>query len=56
VPQGLAALAPVLERNMTLRQGADIATLSEAVAAMVAAIGGASSEALLAGEFAFDPA
>ena len=56
VPQGPAALAPVLERNMTLRHGADIATLSEAVAAMVAAIGGASSEALLAGEFAIDPA
>lgn len=56
IPQGQAALATVLERNVTMRPGTDMASLAEAVAAMLAAVAAAEAPALLAGEIAFEPA
>jgi cytochrome b pre-mRNA-processing protein 3 len=56
MPQGAAALIPVLERNVTLRDGADLAPLADAMARLVEAVGEISADALLAGQFAFDPA
>jgi len=56
MPQGAAALAPVLERNLTVRPGAELDPIADALAALVEAIGGASSESLLAGEITFEPA
>lgn len=56
MPQGAAALVPVLERNLTVRPGADLGPLADALVALVEAIGGLSAESLLAGEIAFEPA
>ncbi len=56
VPQGSAALAPVLERNVTVQPGTDLGPLADGVAGLVAAISKTSTEALLAGHFTFDPA
>ena len=56
LPQGAAALMPVLERNVTVRPGAELAPHADAVTALIAAIGGTPTDALLAGQFAFDPA
>jgi cytochrome b pre-mRNA-processing protein 3 len=56
MPQGAAALIPVLERNVTLRDGADLAPFADAMARLVEAVGETSADALLAGQFAFDPA
>lgn len=56
VPQGASAMVPVLERNLTVQPGAELAPLAQAVVALVAAIDAAPTQALLAGQFAFDPA
>lgn len=56
LPHGAAALVPVLERNLTVQPGADLAALAETVAALSAKIGGASTGDLLSGQLAFDPA
>jgi cytochrome b pre-mRNA-processing protein 3 len=45
-----AALVPVLERNMTLVDGADTRALAEAVLALARRIDATGAEALLAGE------
>ena len=54
--QGAAAMVPVLERNLTVRPGAELAPLAGALVALVAAIGATPTDALLSGQFAFDPA
>ncbi|MCB2049731.1 MAG: ubiquinol-cytochrome C chaperone family protein [Novosphingobium sp.] len=53
---GAAALVPVLERNLTTLPGTGLAPLAEAVSAMMATIGTVSTDALLVGDFAFEPA
>ena len=55
-PQGAAALVPVLDRNVTVRPGAEFVPLADAVAALIAAISDTPIDALLSGKFAFDPA
>jgi cytochrome b pre-mRNA-processing protein 3 len=56
LPQGEAALAVVLERNVTVLPGADLVPLARGVAAMHAAVDAAATDALLAGQIAFEPA
>lgn len=56
LPGGPAALVPVLERNVTVLPGTDLSALARAVAAMVASVDGVSSDDLLAGRIAFEPA
>jgi cytochrome b pre-mRNA-processing protein 3 len=56
LPRGQAALIPVLERNMTVLPNADQAALAYPVLAMHEAIGAITTDALLAGDFAFEPA
>lgn len=56
LPQGEAALAPVLERNVTCLPGCDLAALARAMIAMHAAVAAPSTRALLAGDFSFEPA
>lgn len=51
-PDPQAALVPVVERNMTLIEGADTASLASAVLALSRQIDSASAEALLAGGIA----
>jgi cytochrome b pre-mRNA-processing protein 3 len=55
LPRGDTALVPVLERNLTVLPGADLAALARAVSAMHAAIGQVATRDLLAGNFAFAP-
>ncbi len=54
--QGAAALVPVLERNVTMWPSAELAPLADAVMALGVAIGATPTDALLSGQFAFDPA
>ncbi|MCB2062446.1 MAG: ubiquinol-cytochrome C chaperone family protein [Novosphingobium sp.] len=56
LPGGLEALVPVLERNVTMRDGTDPVPLAQAVAALVTALGDTQIPALLAGQFSFEPA
>ena len=52
LPQGAAALEPVLERNVSLTEGADTHALADGVLALWADLQATSDEALLAGEIA----
>jgi cytochrome b pre-mRNA-processing protein 3 len=55
LPEGEAALVPVIERNLTVLPQADLAALASAVVAMHGAIASTATEALLAGDFAYEP-
>lgn len=55
LPQGEAALVPVLERNVTTVPGSDHAALASAVLALHQTIDQTATDALLAGNFAFTP-
>ncbi len=56
LPEGPAALIPVLERNVTVRDGAGLEALASAMTDLVAALGATATDALLAGQFTFEPA
>lgn len=50
VPRGEAALAPVLERNVTMREGAAIEPLARAIESLAHCIGAAAMDDLLNGK------
>ncbi len=55
LPQGETALAPVLERNVTTIPGSTPASLAHAVLTLHQTIEQTTTDALLAGNFAFTP-
>ena len=55
MPQGNAALIPVVERNVTTTAGSDQAALADAVVALHQTIDQLPTDALLSGNFAFAP-
>ena len=56
LPGGTTALMPVLERNVTLRDGAQLEALAGAVAGLIATVEASETADLLAGQISYVPA